>query len=152
MVYENGSATEITAGITVTSPFDSVVGLHKVEIAATGANGFESAKEYMAYLNPDEKVNGQDANAVIVYFSIENRYQGNNISVADILTTAMTEAYSAKGGTLTIAQALYETVQHLQERAISGTTDTVKKRDQSTTALTLTLDDGNSPTSTTRAT
>lgn len=76
----------------------------------------------------------------------------NDVSAADILTTAMTEAYSTKGGTLTLSQFAYEVVQHLQERAITGTTDTVKKRDQSTTAFTLELDDSADPTSSTRAT
>lgn len=44
-IYKNGSATEKTStnGITVTSPFDSIVGLHLVEIDtsnSTGDSGF----------------------------------------------------------------------------------------------------------------
>ena len=42
-------------------------------------------------------------------------------------------------------------MQRLTEFSISGTTITVKKLDGSTTALTLTLDDGTSPTSSTRS-
>ena len=66
-------------------------------------------------------------------------------------TVAMTEAYAAKNAAPTPAEALFMAIALLTERAISGTTMTVKKIDQSTTAMTLTLDDGNTPTSQTRA-
>lgn len=76
----------------------------------------------------------------------------NNISVADILTTQMTESYAADGAAPTLAQALCLIQQMLGDFAISGTTLTVKKVDGATTAATFTLDDGTSPTSITRAT
>jgi hypothetical protein len=76
----------------------------------------------------------------------------NNITVAQILTTAMTEAYAAEGGTLTIAQALHEILQFLTEKTVSGTTVTVKKRDGSTTGATYTLNDATTPTAITRGT
>lgn len=66
-------------------------------------------------------------------------------------TTAMTEAYSADGGTVTVAQALYELLALASEFSVSGTTMTVKKRDGSTTALTLALDSASAPTAITRA-
>lgn len=69
-----------------------------------------------------------------------------------VLTTAMTEAYSTAGGTKTVAQALYEIAQMLQEKAVASTTLTVKKVDGSTSAMTFTLDDATAPTSITRAT
>lgn len=76
----------------------------------------------------------------------------NDISVANILTTQMTEAYAADGSAPTVAQALMMIQQTLGEFSISGTTLTVKKVDGSTTAATFTLDDGTNPTSLTRAT
>ena len=76
----------------------------------------------------------------------------NDISVSDVLTTAMTEAYGTDGSTFTVAQALYEICQGVTEFAIAGTTKTVKKRDGSTTAATYTLDSATTPTSITRAT
>lgn len=76
----------------------------------------------------------------------------NDVTVADILTTQMTEAYAADGAAPTLAQALFAIQQFLQERAVSGTTLTVKKLDGSSTAMTFTLDDSASPTSLTRAT
>lgn len=68
-----------------------------------------------------------------------------------VLTTAMTESYNTDGAAPTLAQALFLCMQRLTEFAISGTTITVKKLDGSTTAYTLTLDDADSPTSSTRA-
>ena len=44
--YENDSATQITAGITLGVSHDSVVGLNLLTIVATGANGFEASKDY----------------------------------------------------------------------------------------------------------
>ena len=75
----------------------------------------------------------------------------NNISVADVLTTAMTESYAADGATMTVAQALYLIAQSIGEFSVSGTTITVKKLDGTTTAATYTMDDATTPTSRTRA-
>ena len=76
----------------------------------------------------------------------------NDISVADILTTQMTESYAADGVAPTLAQALFLIQQALGDFSIAGTTITVKKLDGSTTAATYTLDDGSDPTSRTRST
>jgi hypothetical protein len=65
---------------------------------------------------------------------------------------AMTESYPTLGSTMTPAQALYGINQALSENSVSGTTMTVKKRDQSTTAKTFTLNDATSPTAITEAT
>jgi len=73
-------------------------------------------------------------------------------TTAGILTTALTESYAADGAAGTLSQILFGLQAFLQERAVSGTTLTVKKLDGSTTAMTFTLNDGTSPTSLTRAT
>jgi hypothetical protein len=75
-----------------------------------------------------------------------------DISVSDILTTQMTESYSADGTAPTLAQAVFLMLQFLYERSVTGTTATIKKLDGSTAAATCTLDDGTDPTSITRAT
>jgi len=72
-------------------------------------------------------------------------------AIANLLTTQMTESYNADGTAPTLAQALFVIMQRLTEFSISGTTITVKKLDGSTSALTLTLDDATSPTSSTRS-
>lgn len=74
----------------------------------------------------------------------------NDVSVSDILTTQITESYAADGDAPTISQALMLIQQMLTEFSISGTTLTVKRLDGAATAITLTLDDGSSPTSITR--
>lgn len=76
----------------------------------------------------------------------------NDISVSDVLTTAMTESYGTDGSDVTLAQACYLIMGNVSEFAISGTTKTVKQLDGSSTAATYTLDDATSPTSITRAT
>lgn len=66
-------------------------------------------------------------------------------------TVAMTESYAAITAALTPVQALYGINQQLGEQNISGTTMTVKKRDQSTTGKTYTLNSATAPTSITEA-
>ena len=44
--YEDDSATQITAGITLAVDHDSVVGLNLITVVATGGNGFEAGKQY----------------------------------------------------------------------------------------------------------
>lgn len=76
----------------------------------------------------------------------------NNISVSDVLTTQMTEAYAADGTAPTLAQAIFLIQQTIGDFSITGTTLTAKKLDGTTTAATYTLDDAADPTSRTRAT
>lgn len=66
-------------------------------------------------------------------------------------TVAMTESYAADGAAPTPVQSLMLIQQALTEVSISGTTMTIKKLDGSTTAATLTLNDGTTPTAKTRA-
>ena len=64
---------------------------------------------------------------------------------------ALPDSYSADGAQPTLAQAILEIRQFLFERAVSGTTVTVKKPNGSSSAMTFTLDNNASPTSITRA-
>lgn len=74
------------------------------------------------------------------------------LSVAAILTTAITEAYRANGAAPTLAQFICEVLAHLGEADVTGTTKTIKKLDHSTTAETFTLDSSTTPTLITRST
>lgn len=76
----------------------------------------------------------------------------NYITVSDILTTQMTEAYAADGVAPTLTQALMLIQQALTENENAGVTQTIKKLDGSTTAATLTLNDATNPTGLTRTT
>lgn len=77
-IYKDGSASEKTStnGITVTSPFDSVVGRHLIEIDtsnSTGDAGFwSSGSAYFVELNTAKTVNGQSVSGLeIGSFSLE---------------------------------------------------------------------------------
>lgn len=61
-------------------------------------------------------------------------------------TSALTEAYSTQGSGFTLAQCLYDMHQFFYAHSTSSTTWTVKKRDNSTTAKTATLDSSTVPT------
>lgn len=79
VVYKNNSATQRTSanGITMTSPFDSVTGLHQVSIDLTDNSdpGFWAAgNDYVVVLTPDETVDGQTVVYVLATFSVANRY------------------------------------------------------------------------------
>lgn len=69
-----------------------------------------------------------------------------------VLTTAMTESYPVKGATITLAQGIYDVVQHMGEENITGTTKTILKRDQVTAAKTFTINDATNPSAVTEAT
>ena len=69
-----------------------------------------------------------------------------------VLTTTPAESYRVDGAVPTIAQGLCETLAHLGESSITGTTKTIKKVDGITAAATFTLDSATTPTSITRAT
>lgn len=94
IIYKNGSATQKTStnGITCTSPFDSVVGLHTLEIDTsndTGDSGFwTTGADYWVVLAPDETVDSQTVVAVVAVFSIENRSKADMVKVAGSATAA----------------------------------------------------------------
>jgi hypothetical protein len=67
-------------------------------------------------------------------------------AVTNILTTQMTESYAANGVAPTLAQAQFAIQQMLMQFGISGTSITVRKLDDSTTAFVVTLDDDTNPT------
>lgn len=76
-----------------------------------------------------------------------------NAEVVDALTVdTLADSYAADGSLPTIGQAVLAIKQFLEERAVSGTTVTVKKPDGTTTAMTFTLNDATNPTSITRTT
>jgi hypothetical protein len=67
-------------------------------------------------------------------------------TAAEILTQQITESYSADGVAPTLAQAIMAIQQRLLDADVSGTTLTVRQLDGTTAAMTLTLDNGTTPT------
>lgn len=131
--------TELQSGLATAANLATVAGYIDTEIA-TLVTGVASLQTAVA----DVPTNAELATA------LDAIPTAAEIATA-VHTTALTEAYSTDGGTVTVAQALYELLALASEFSVSGTTMTVKKRDGSTTALTLTLDSASAPTSITRA-
>ena len=82
IIYKDNSATQkvTTNGITMTSPFDAITGLHQVSIDTsndTGDAGFwVTGSDYAVILSPDETVDSESVVAVVAQFSIQNRLAG----------------------------------------------------------------------------
>jgi hypothetical protein len=74
----------------------------------------------------------------------------NDITVANVYTTQMTESYAANGVAPTLAQSQFAIHQMLMQFAIAGTSLTVRELDNTTTAFVVTLDDATNPTSAVR--
>ncbi len=74
-----------------------------------------------------------------------------NAQVDSAFTTQMADSVPADGAIPTREQAIYMINQFLMERAVSGTTLTVRKVDGSTALMTFTLNDADNPTEVTRA-
>jgi hypothetical protein len=103
-IYKDSSATQKTTtnGITMTSPFDSVVGLHDVVIDTsndTGDAGFwATGSDYRVVLVPDETVDGQTVAHIIGEFSIENRGVAGAKAVWDRILTGATHNIATSAG------------------------------------------------------
>ena len=69
------------------------------------------------------------------------------VGLTAVLTNQITESYAANGVAPTYAQAIMAMHQLLMQFVISGTSYTVKKLDNTTTAFVGTLNDGTAPTS-----
>lgn len=123
--------------------------------ASTNGNGFT-----MTHAGTGKDLNATTTNLAVASVagavaSVTGNIGGNVVgSVGSVTaavtvdgTSALTEAYPTQGAGLTMASALYGINQMLNQKAVSGTTVTVKKRDGSTTAKTFTLDSATTPTS-----
>jgi len=79
-IYKDGSATQRSsdAGITMTSPFDTVTGLHLLAIDLsdnTDAGFWAAGSNYHVTIQPDETVDGQTVVEVLAQFTIETDTQ-----------------------------------------------------------------------------
>jgi hypothetical protein len=124
---------------------DAVANVTLVGTTTTNSDmrGTNSALLASGYTAPDNAGITSNGNAISAL---------NNITVSDVLTTQMTESYAADGTAPTLAQAIFLSMQNLQDFSFAGTTQTVRRIDGATTAATYTLDDAVAPTSKTRAT
>lgn len=145
-VYEEETATPILTGSMAKLDDANTTGFYTELVACTAANGFEDGKCYNIYIAAT--VDGDTGG---ITYGFRAMTASNDISVTDVTQRQIPDSVPADGTRPTIEQALYMITQFLMERAVSGTTVTVKKVDGSTSLLTLTLDDDTDPTSITRS-
>ena len=136
--------------------------------AWVGAFSIERAGGVLALLkgtnslaNIEDKIDIIDTNVDDVETDLANATDGlgalktlidalNDITVANVLTTQMTESYATNGTAPTLAQAIFAIHQVLMDHSISGTAQTVEKLG-GTTAFTMTLNNATTPTGVNRA-
>ena len=179
-VYKGSSATQraSSAGMTMTSPFDSLTGVHMLSIDTSNnadAGFWGDGNLYHVMLVPDETIDGQAVTAHLGSFGISygtaaravnligapndfgngDTLAGNLIDVygqfAEIWASVLSEAYASDGSAATPAQLLYMLWAMMAEKVVTGTTVTVRKLDGATTAMTMTLNDATNPSSITRS-
>lgn len=139
--YDPPTNAEMVARTLATADYATATNLGTVDTVV------DSIKVDTAAILSDTGTDG-----VVVAAGSKTGYALSTTGIDAILERPMTEAYSTDGGTLTVGMALYEIVQHLQANGVVSTTWTIYKRDGTTPAFTLTLDDDTAPTSAERAT
>lgn len=77
-VYKDDSDTESTAGIMDTKDFDSLTGVHNCKIDLSADAFYAKGHDYSVVLVGAE-IDGETVNAVLITFSIENRFAGSTI-------------------------------------------------------------------------
>jgi hypothetical protein len=87
-VYKNGGTTESTAGVTMTSPFDSVTGLHQITIDLSADSSFyDLGSNFDVVLKPDdETVDGQTVVAIVGSFRVVLPGSAPGVPVAETVS------------------------------------------------------------------
>jgi hypothetical protein len=84
-VYENDSDTQITAGITLGVDADSVVGLNRLTIVASAANGYEVGKQYFAVITTGTVGGTSAVGYKVSSFDIEKAgLNGSNVTLGAV--------------------------------------------------------------------
>lgn len=135
--YPDNSTTQLTAGITLSVDFDSVTGLNNVRVVASGGNGY-AAGNYALVITTGTVDSVSVVGEVIGSFSIDKRSAPTAIENADALLNRDMSTGTDSGSTTvrTVRQAL----RALRNKwALSGSTKTVYKEDDSTSSWTSTV-------------
>jgi hypothetical protein len=86
VIYKNGAAAQKTTtnGVTISSPFDTVTGLHLLAIDTSVDTGdaafWATGADYAVVLSPDETVDSLAVVRVVAQFSIERRAVETGVS------------------------------------------------------------------------
>lgn len=145
-VAENWLVNPSTDSVYVVLPgANAIADVNVVQISgdATAADNAEAAFDGSGY-----NVGNGDVVVTTVTGNVEGGILGNLVDLENVLE----DSIPTDGTAPSVRQALYMLTQFMLERAVSGTTMTVRKPNGSTALFTLTLSDATNPTSITRAT
>lgn len=101
--YVGNGTTEITAGITLTTDFDSRTGLNNVRVVASSGNGFATATNVQLVITTGTVGGDSVVGYVIASFSIENRkayalgVQAKADVNAEVVDTLNVDTYAEPG-------------------------------------------------------
>lgn len=133
-VYVANSTIQTTAGVTLTTNFDSIVGLNHVRIEATSTNGYITGTNYMTVITAGTVDSVSVIGEVLRDFSIEHRVVSSVTSTAQ---NAMADslilrniATGGSGGARTVQSAL----RRLRNKVEASATGTVYQEDDTTPA------------------
>lgn len=136
--YENASLTQITAGITLGVDHDSVTGLNMITVVATSGNGYSTAKDYHLVITTGTVGGVSVVGEVVGRFTLSRAsavQAAERNAVADAVLNRDMSAVSD-----TNARSPINALRFLRNKwSISGTTLTVTKEDDSTSAWTATV-------------
>jgi hypothetical protein len=150
--YEDNNTTELTAGITLSVDFDSRTGLNNVRVVATSGNGYSAGKSYFLVITAGTVDSVSVVGEVAGEFTLERASFAQ--AAADKVWASATRTLTSLGTALVdevfkrdlsavtgeAARSLLNAVRAIRNKwSISGTTLTVTKEDDTTTAWTATL-------------
>lgn len=142
-IYKDGSATQrsSSAGITMTSPFDSLTGVHNITIDLsdnTDAGFYATGHYYEVMLVPnDETIDSQTVNQVIFSFDIYTKP-----TVADVVAAVFARVFSSAYGSKTFDEIVKGVAAVLLGKAsgLSGTTATYRNLNDDADVVVATVD------------
>lgn len=133
-VYKNNSTTSTATGVTHTTPFNSITGIHHVRVSSASSAAFYATGNDFHVVMSGASIDGQFVNAHLAQFSIGNRH------VSKATYAELSAAPSATGPTVPeMLQWNYSlsrnTVTHTATQAV------LKQTDGSTSVATSTTTD-----------
>lgn len=145
-VYKDNGVTQSTAGITDTEDFDSLTGIHALNIDFSADGAFYSAGSDFTVVLSGATIDGQSVNAVLAHFSIRNRYNvpstigatglaAINAEVVDALNvdTYAEPGQATPGATVSLATKINYLYKAWRNRKTQTATETRLYNDDGTT-------------------
>ena len=134
-IYTANSTIESTTGVTVTTNFDSVVGLNHVRLVATSTNGYTTGTDLMAVITAGTVDSVSVVGEVLRELSIENRVVSLATStVMNSMADSLILRNIATGGS-SGARTVQSALRRLRNKVIlDAATGTIFQEDDTTPA------------------